>query len=398
MTLSSNPTLSRLNEVTRIIRGVHTNPVPGATVTATPARSYPTMTTFRDGTKIPPDWHKGPEDSFHGKITANGPFKPEKDRYHLYVGLFCPFAHRANFQRLYKQLDKYAGIDVSIVKPYPKDFPDTPSYPGWRFNHPDEAKEPGGANYDGATKDKLFGSRYMNQIYFKADPEYKGKYSVPVLWDKKLETIVNNESDELLRDLNTAFNSLLPDDVAQLNLYPTELQKQIDSMEKWIQAHLNTGVYKAGFAKDQEGYDANVLQPFAALNKLEKIAQQSGGPYILGKQMSEIDVRVYATLIRFDTVYVQHFKCNLGMIRYNYPTLNNWLKHMYWDHEAYKNSTNFRHIKENYTKSHYDVNPHAITPRGPYPDIEKGFEKDWSKVKQGGIDMPEVLQWEKKMG
>ncbi|TKA22768.1 hypothetical protein B0A50_07870 [Salinomyces thailandicus] len=348
----------------------------------------------RNGTVMPADWHAGPDDSFHGKITTDGPFQPEKDRYHLYIGLFCPFAHRANFIRKLKQLDEYAGMDISIVKPYPKG--NSQGWPGWRFNHPEETNEPGGI-YEGSTEDKLFGSRFLHEVYFKADKDYKGKYSVPVLWDKKLNTIVNNESHELLRDLQTAFDALLPKAVTQITLYPEELREDIDRIALWMQSDLNTGVYKAGFAPSQEVYEKNVPGPFACLNKLERIAHSNGGPYLLGKKMTELDVRAYATLIRFDTVYVGHFKCNLGTIRYSYPVLENWLRHMYWDHEAFRNTTDFRHIKENYTKSHYDVNPKAITPVGPYPDIEKGYEVDWSKLKPGRIEMPEVTEWEKRL-
>lgn len=153
-----------------------------------------------------------------------------------------------------------------------------------------------------------------------------------------------------------------------------------------------------GFAPDQKTYAKNVIAPFAALNKLEKIAHDNGGPYLLGKQMTEVDIRAYASIIRFDTVYHQHFKCNLGEIRHVYPVLNNWLKHMYWDHDAYQNTTDFRHIKDNYTKSHTDINPKSITPVGPWPNVEKGYQSDWSKLQPGGIDMPEVLEAEKKMG
>ena len=352
-----------------------------------------TMATV-NGIAMPADWHKGPEDSFHGKITSDGTFQPIKSRYHLYIGIFCPFASRANFVRKLKQLDQYAGMDVSIVKPYPKG--NEKGWPGWRFNHPKEEGEPGGI-YEGATEDKLFGSRFLHEVYFKAEKDYKGRYSVPVLWDKQLKTIVNNESHELLRDLQTAFNGLLPKEIADITLYPVELQQCVDRIADWMQSDLNTGVYKAGFAPDQETYSSKVPGPFACLNKLESIAYSNGGPYLLGKKMTELDVRAFATLIRFDTVYVQHFKCNLGTIRYNYPVLDNWLKHMYWDHEAFKSTTDFRHIKENYTKSHYDVNPKAITPLGPYPDIEKGYEGDWSKLKPGRIDMPEVVEWEKRL-
>lgn len=147
--------------------------------------------------------------------------------------------------------------------------------------------------------------------------------------------------------MQTEFNDILPAESAKLTLYPEHLRSTIDEMSGWVQGLLNTGVYKAGFAPDQESYEKAIPPVFAALNKLEKIASENKGPYILGKDMTEIDVRVFCTLIRFDTVYVQHFKCNLGMIRREYPVLHNWLKGMYWNHEEYRNTTNFKHIKEN---------------------------------------------------
>ncbi|KAK5123692.1 hypothetical protein LTR85_002328 [Meristemomyces frigidus] len=363
------------------------------TIKPPPARGlgFRNMTSI-NGTSMPSDWHAGPDDSWHGKITAEGPFKPEKDRYHLYIGLFCPFAHRANLVRELMQLEKYAGIDISIVKPYPKG--NDQGWPGWRFNHADEE----GEAYAGATEDKLFGSRFMHEVYFKADKEYKGRYSVPVLWDRQLGTIVNNESAELLRDLQTAFDGLLPEEVAGLGLYPEGLREEIDGIAEWMGDALNTGVYKAGFAPDQATYTANVIPPFAALNKLEKLAHAHGGPYLLGRQMTEIDIRAYATIVRFDTVYHQHFKCNLGEIRHVYPVLNNWLKGMYWEHEAFRTTTDFRHIKENYTKSHTDINPKSITPVGPWPDVEGGYEGDWGLLTPGGIGMMEVVEGERKLG
>ena len=355
-----------------------------------PARTMATTSTTLSGVKMPSSWHRGPDDSFHGKITSDGPFQPEKDRYHLYLGLFCPFAHRANFVREWKHLEEYAGIDISVVKPYPRG--NDKGWPGWRFNHKNQD------HYEGATEDKLFGSKYLHEVYFKADKDYTGRYSVPVLWDKKLNTIVNNESAELLRDLQTAFDGILPPETANLTLYPQDLQKEIDAIELWLTSSLNAGVYKAGFAPDQESYSRNVLAPFAALNKLEKIAHSHGGPYLLGRQLTETDVRAYATIIRFDTVYHQHFKCNLAEIRHKYPVLNNWLKHMYWDHSAFKNTTDFRHIKENYTKSMLDINPKAITPVGPWPNVEEGYESNWNKLQPGGVDMPEVVELEKTLG
>lgn len=335
--------------------------------------------------ELPSAWHSDPEDSFHGKITEEGPFLPESGRYHLYIGLFCPFAHRVNLMRKLKQLDRHAQIDISVVKPYPKG--NDKGWPGWQFNVEGEDC------YADATVDKLFGSRFLHEIYFKADEKYKGRYSVPVLWDKKLNTIVNNESAELLRDLQTCFDTLLPEPIRQLNLYPQQARAEINRHEKWIQSDLNAGVYKTGFATTQEAYSANIPAVFAALNALEKLTSRNGGPYILGKDMTELDIRAYATVVRFDTVYHQHFKCNLGEIRHCYPVLNNWLKNLYWNHEAFQDTTNFKHIKENYTKSHHDINPRSITPLGPWPDVESGYQEDWSDLPPGEIDMPEVLAY-----
>jgi glutathionyl-hydroquinone reductase len=288
-----------------------------------------------------------------------------------------------------KQLDKYAGIETSVVKGYPKG--DEKGWPGWQFNVHDDT------DYEGSTEDKLFGSKYMHELYFKADKEYKGRYSVPVLWDKKLNTIVNNESHELLRDLQTAFNEFLPDNLAAITLYPENLRTKIDTMSEWLQRDLNTGVYKAGFVKTQEAYDKNLPPVFASLNRLEQIAHENGGPYILGSQMTEVDVRAFATIIRFDTIYVYHFRCNLGTIRYSYPILDNWLKHMYWNHAEFKNTTDFRHIKDNYTKCHPDNNALGIVPLGPWPNIEEGYEQDWSKLRLGRITMPVVTEYEKTL-
>ncbi|KAK4907550.1 hypothetical protein LTR66_017632, partial [Elasticomyces elasticus] len=283
--------------------------------------------------------------------------------------------------------------------PYPQR--DDNRWPGWKFPKNTSA-------YPGATPDALFNSEYLHEIYFKADSGYKGRYSVPVLWDTQTSTIVNNESAELLRDLQSCFNPLLISQgkhhEAELTLYPDHLRSQIDEISSWMHADLNAGVYKAGFAPDQETYDKNVIPVFAALNKLEKIAKENGGPFILGRKLTEVDVRLYVTLIRFDVVYVQHFKCNLGTIRANYPVLHNWMKGLYWglssaeyDLAAFGPATvDFKHIKENYTKSHDDINPKHITPRGPWPGVEKGYEADWSKIEVGGIDMPEVLDREKR--
>ena len=327
----------------------------------------------------------GSAESWHGKITTDGPFQPEMNRYHLYIGLFCPFAHRANLVRHLYGLEDI--IPISVVKPYPKG--DENGWPGWHF--PSSNLE-----YPNATVDHLFGSKYLHEVYFKADPQYKGRYSVPLLWDKKTNTIVNNESAELLRWLPHAFHSI-PSGKKELELYPEDLRAKIDEVTEWMQRDLNSGVYKAGFATTQEDYDKNVITVFAALNKLEKIIASNGGPFILGERMTELDIRAYASVVRFDTVYVQHFKCNLGTIRHDYPQINEWLKRLYWGVKGFRESTDFKHIKENYTKSHKDINPRGITPRGPWPDVEDGEGKSVNETRTGGVLMPEVLEAEKKL-
>ncbi|CAO2653956.1 Nn.00g106890.m01.CDS01 [Neocucurbitaria sp. VM-36] len=328
--------------------------------------------------------HKyGTDDGWHGVIEEGGEFAPEKDRYHLYIGLFCPFAHRANLVRHLKHLTSV--LPLSIVRPYPK------GEPGWRFDE----------TYPNATPDHLFNSRFMHQLYFRDDPAYKGKYSVPLLWDKKTNRIVNNESIEMLRWLPHAFDSVLEEDskasVKALDFYPTELRSKIDEIIPWLTSLICSGVYKAGFVHTQEDYEKNVVPLFAALNKLEALVHSNGGPYILGEQLTELDLLAYPTIVRFDTVYVQHFKTNLGTIRHDYPVLNNWLRNLYWNVEGFKESTDFVHIKENYTKSHGDINPLAITPLGPYPHVEEGYEKDWSKLKPGKVAHPWVLEAQSKL-
>lgn len=225
-------------------------------------------------------------------------------------------------------------IDISIVKGFPKG--DAKGWPGWKFD--DE--------YPGCTVDHLFSSKYLHEVYFKDKKDYQGRYSVPAVWDKKTNQIVNNESLEILRNYNTGFNSILPEEYKNRDFYPKHLSKEIDEIGKWMQDDLNTGVYKAGFAPDQETYDKNVVPVFKALNRLEEMLSKSSGPYLLGSELTELDIRLYPTLIRFDTAYVQHFKCNLGTIRSNYPLLNNWLKNLYWNVPGFKETTDFKHIKE----------------------------------------------------
>ena len=231
-----------------------------------------------------------------GELGSNE-FPLEKDRYHLYAAWFCPFAHRVLLTREMKQLQAFLTLD--IVRPYPK------GEEGWRFPEtPDE--------YPGSTPDRLYHSHFLNEIYRKDRPDYNGPFSVPVLWDKTAQRIVNNESEEIMRQLNTVFNPYLSHDhkLQLLNFYPESIRPRIDAINAWLVPELNQGVYKTGFAGDQETYDTNVEMVFSALRKAsDTLSAHPNQPFLLGKHLTEVDLKLYATLIRFDTVYVQHFKC-----------------------------------------------------------------------------------------
>ncbi|KAK9478648.1 glutathione S-transferase [Lipomyces japonicus] len=284
----------------------------------------------------------------------NATFSAEKGRYHLYISYACPWAHRTAIVRELKGLQDIIGL--SIVDWYLGEK-------GWKFSDPSETP--------GATIDPINGAKYLSELYFKADADYDGRYTVPVLWDKKLNTIVNNESSEIIRIFNTAFDDLVEPKYKHVTYYPQDLQKKIDELNEWVYDTVNNGVYKAGFASKQEVYENHVVKVFSSLDRLEKIfAENKTGPYLLGDVLTEADIRLYTTIIRFDTVYVQHFKCNISTIRSNYPAIHKWLKHLYWDIPEFKDTTNFEHIKKHYTKSHKQINPFSITPLGPVPDIE----------------------------
>ncbi|GAA5999028.1 glutathione S-transferase family protein [Rhodotorula paludigena] len=308
--------------------------------------------------------------SFRDQIQVGGKFPPEEGRYMLYVSLACPWAHRALIVRKLKGLERF--IDVAIVHPYMGNL-------GWSFCPPVRDSEGGYPKTEGevgepdgfpdVTGDPLYGTKFLRELYFKVDPDYSGRFTVPTLWDKKTQTIVNNESSEIIRFFNTEFNSLLEDKYAKVDLYPESGRAEIDDQNKWVYDTVNNGVYKTGFATTQEAYESNIYPLFESLDRLEKMLGD-GRKYIANTdELSEADVRLYTTIIRFDPVYVQHFKTNLGTIRHDYPNLNRWLKNLYWNFDAFKSTTNFDHIKAN-TKSHSQINPTRITPAGPKPDIE----------------------------
>ncbi|KAI0718719.1 glutathione S-transferase [Cerioporus squamosus] len=288
-----------------------------------------------------------PRSSFRDVIEKGGRFEPEKDRYHLFVSYGCPWATRTLIVRKLKGLEDFIG--VTAVAPHLGEN-------GWPFAKVDP--------FPGAERDPFYDSAYLKEIYQRADPNYTGRYTVPVLWDTKNETIVNNESSEIIRVFNTAFNHLLPADKAAVDLYPEELRSEIDELNGWVYETVNNGVYKSGFAKSQQAYEDAVYKLFDSLDRLEKIL--TGKDYLVGGRLTEADVRLFVTIIRFDVAYHGAFRCNIRTIRDGYPAIDLWLRKLYWNNPAFSETCNFVHIKEGYYQLN---NPHKIIPVGPIPNI-----------------------------
>lgn len=276
----------------------------------------------------------------------------------------CPWAHRALITRKLKGLTNIIGL--SVVHWHMDEN-------GWRFiNEEEKSTRTKASDHSNGTEDHLYGFDRIKQLYFKADPDYEGRFTVPVLWDKKLETIVNNESSEIIRILNTEFNDLVSSEYAEVDIYPEELRDKIDEINDWVYDNINNGVYKSGFATKQEIYEQEVTNVFKHLDKVEAILSEGAKlsyKFLLGSHLTEADIRLYTTIVRFDAVYHQHFKCNLKMIRHDYPHLHNWLRLLYWKIPGFQETTDFHHIKKHYTVSHIKINPNQITPLGPVPDI-----------------------------
>lgn len=294
---------------------------------------------------------------FRNWITPDGEFKPEKNRYHLYVSLGCPWAHRTLITRKLQKLEDY--IDVSVVHYNLDDH-------GWRF-----IPEPKSDISEG-TIDHVYHLDRLSKLYLKASSEYEGRWTVPVLWDKKKETIVSNESSEIIR-MFSEFKSLTN---YHIDLYPKHLQSEIDELNSWVYENINNGVYKSGFTVDQKTYETNVTKLFKYLDKVEDLLvdkysnnKKADFYYLIGDQLTEADIRLFTTIVRFDPIYHQHFKCNIKMIRHDYPFLNTWLRKLYWKIDAFKSTTDFDHIKKHYTTSHKSINPYGIIPLGPLPNI-----------------------------
>lgn len=297
----------------------------------------------------------------------NAEFPAEAGRYHLYVSLACPWAHRTLLARHLKGLTQLISVSTVHWKMGSK---------GWRFPSNEEIEEMKShavAANEYGSEDSLYGLTRISDLYYRANPEYNARFTVPVLWDKKKETIVSNELSEILRMLNTAFNELLPAKYAEVDFYPADLQAKIDNVNSWIYDNINNGVYKTGFATSSEVYTKECLNVFAHLDKLEELFKENHAKkeeFLAGNILTEADIRLFTTIIRFDPVYVQHFKCNIGMIRYDYPHIHQWLKLLYWKIPGFQETTDFNHIKKHYTQSHPAINPHGITPLGPVPNIQ----------------------------
>lgn len=260
-------------------------------------------------------------------------------RYHLYVSYACPWAHRTLIVRKLKGLEEF--MDVSVVHPHLLEG-------GWHFVSPENADKPpapqsehSNETFPGATADKLYGSNHVSELYRRAEPDYNARFTVPILWDKKEKTIVSNESSEIIRDFTQAFDSALPDGEAKnLDLYPEELRGEIDALNEWVYDGINNGVYKSGFATSQEAYNKAVKGVAESLDRVEKILSD-GREFLIGGRLTEADIRLYTTIVRYDPVYYVHFKCNWGLIRHDYPSINRWLKNLYWNYPAFKETTVF---------------------------------------------------------
>lgn len=275
---------------------------------------------------------------------VNSLFPAEKGRYHLYISLACPWAHRTLIFRALKKLESYIGL--SIVHPHMLEN-------GWEFK----------TGIEGTTGDSLYGLHYLHELYCKADSHYSGRVTVPVLWDTKEHTIVSNESAEIIRQLNQAFNHLTGD---TQDFYPQHLTKEIDVINEKIYTTVNNGVYKCGFATTQEAYEQAFHQLFTTLDELDTHLSQN--EYLAGGQLTEADIRLFTTLIRFDAVYFGHFKTNQQRIS-DYPHLQPYLQKLY-QHPQIKPTVNFEHIKQHYYYSHKAINPTQIVPVGPRLDFQ----------------------------
>lgn len=291
------------------------------------------------------------ETKFRDTVSADGSsgFRAEPGRYHLYVSFACPWAHRTLVARALKRLEDV--ISISVVHPHMADS-------GWEF-----------ADFPGATGDTLHGARYLYEIYTRARANYSGRVTVPVLWDKRTETIVCNESRMILRMLATEFDAFAG---ASLELCPLQKKAAIDAEIDALYTPVNNGVYRAGFAVKQGAYETAVRELFAALDQYEtRLSKQR---FLLGTSLTEADICFFTTLLRFDAVYHYHFKCNLRRLS-DYPALFGYLRDLYQT-PGVAETCNFEHIKHHYYTSHPQVNPTRIVPVGPLLDLSRPHDRE----------------------
>ena len=277
-------------------------------------------------------------------------FPAEAGRYHLYVSYACPWAHRTLITRSLLGLEE--AVPVSVVDPYREND-------GWEFT-PDK---------DGCTEDRVNGFEYLRETYVAADSDYTGRVTVPVLWDTETETIVNNESAEIMRTLDTAFTGIAE---RETTLYPEGYRDEIDETIEDIYQPINNGVYRAGFAETQDAYEEAVTELFDALDRYDDLLADQR--YLCGPVLTEADVAMFTTLVRFDAVYHTHFKCNVRQIA-DYEHLWPYLRDLYQT-PGVAETVRLDHIKEHYYRSHTDLNPKQIVPEGPDLDFEQPHDRD----------------------
>ncbi|WP_257459489.1 glutathione S-transferase family protein [Archangium lipolyticum] len=293
-----------------------------------------------------------PRTRFHDRVSASGEgrFPAEAGRYHLYVSYACPWASRTLIIRKLKGLDGAVGVTVADPRM---------GRDGWRF----------GGCYPRANEDKLNGTHFLRELYQRADPHYSGRVTVPILWDARERTIVNNESRELLRMLDTEFDAFAEHPVT---LWPEGLRDQVDATIDALYEPVNNGVYKAGFATSQGAYELACRELFSALEHWEGVLDRQR--YLCGEVLTEADICFYTTLVRFDLVYYSHFKCNLSRLQ-DYPNLWNYLLDLYQT-PGFAETTNVDHIKVHYYWSQDTVNPSRIIPMGPAVDLLAPHNRD----------------------
>jgi putative glutathione S-transferase len=272
-----------------------------------------------------------------------GRYRPEPGRYHIYVSLACPWAHRAIIVRKLKKLEEV--VSLSVVDPIRDEK-------GWRFREG-----------DGHSRDPVNGFDYLSEAYVATEPGFEDRVTVPVLWDRETRTIVNNESSEIIRMLNGEFDAWGDPNV---DLYPVELRDEIDRINEFVYQDVNNGVYRCGFATSQEAYEEAFEALFARLDELDaRLARQR---FLVGPAWTEADWRLFTTLVRFDAVYVGHFKCNRRRIA-DYEHLSGYLRDLYQT-PGVAETVNFDHIKRHYYVTHRGINPTGIVPRGPELDLD----------------------------